>query len=71
MTRLITLYVIILGAIKGGRKMKDYAIWAAEKIEKESGLPWGICMLIVTSEHFEGWVKARPEFSVDSYLKEV
>lgn len=51
--------------------MKDYAIWCAEKIEKESGLPWGICMQIVTSDHFDGWVKARPELSISNYLKEV
>lgn len=50
--------------------MKDYAIWAAEKIEKASGFPWSMCMTIVTSCFFKDWVEKYPELSVEAYLKE-
>lgn len=48
--------------------MKDYLIWAGEKLEAVSGWDWDTCMKYLTSGK-KTWITKW--LSIENYLKEV
>ena len=46
--------------------MKEYAIWAAEQIQKDYNLPYDVCMQIVTETTL---CRAIKRYSIDKYME--